>query len=169
MNLTRSLTFPAVVLMAALAVPGTGISAGQDVRSHDSPPSEAEQIARRVLKAGSDLFDAKNAQALAATYTDDGIIHIISKSEDGSYKNDTKRGRAEIEQFYRELFQDAAPIDSENTLEFARLIAPDLLVVHGRFRPNTGQKELPFVQMRIKQGPAWQLKELWLFLSPGGE
>jgi hypothetical protein len=169
MNRTRSLTFAAVVLMAPLAMPGTGISAGQDVRSQDSSPSEAEQIARRVLKAGSDLFDAKNAPALAATYTDDGIIHIISKSDDGSYKDDTKRSRAEVERFYRELLQDSGPIDSENTVEFARLIAPDLLVVHGRFRPNTGQKELPFVQMRIKQGPAWQLKELWLFLSSGGE
>jgi hypothetical protein len=173
MNRTRSLTSAVVILLAASAVtapaPAPVAAAAQEGRSQQSPPSEAEQIARRVLKAGSDLFDAKNAQALAATYTDDGIIHIISKHEYGSYKDDTKRGRAEIEQFYRELFQDPGPIDSENTVEFARLIAPDLLVVHGRFRPNTGQKELPFVQMRIKQGPAWQLKELWLFLSPGSE
>jgi hypothetical protein len=168
MHLTRSLT-SAALLVAALAVTGTRISLGQGSQLPASPPSEAEQTARRVLKAGSDLFDAKNAPALAATYTDNGIVHVISKSEDQSYKDDMKRGRAEIEQFYRDLFKDAGPIDSENTVEFARLIAPDLLVVHGRFRPNTGQKELPFVQMRVKQGPEWLLRELWLFLSPGGE
>ena len=165
MNRTRSWTFAVVVTLAASAV----TAPAQEGQSQPSPPSEADQIARRVLKAGSDLFDAKNAPALAATYTEDGIIHIIARNEDGSYKDDTKHGRAEIERFYRELFQDSAPIDSENTVEFARLIAPDLLVVHGRFRPNTGQKELPFVQMRIKQGPEWQLKTLWLFLSSGGD
>ena len=133
-----------------------------------APQSEAEQIASRVLKAGSDLFDAKNAGALAATYTDDGMVHLISKSEDQQYKDDIKRGRADIEQFYRDLFREAGPIDSENTIEFARLIAPDLLVIHGRFRPNIGQSEIPFVQMRVKQGPEWLIKKLWIFLSPGG-
>jgi hypothetical protein len=155
--------------MAALALTAPMLAAGQEARAPGSPPSEAEQIARRVLKAGSELFDAKNASALAATYTDHGIVHVISRSEDGSYKDDVKSGRADIEQFYRDLFKDAGPIDSENTVEFARLIAADLLVVHGRFRPNTGQKALPFVQMRVKQGPEWLLRELWLFLSSDGE
>jgi hypothetical protein len=143
--------------------------AGQVERLQRSAPSEAEQIASRVLKAGSDLFDAKNASALASTYTSDGVVHLISKSEDDQLKDDIKHGRADIEQFYGDLFRNAGPIDSENTVDFARLIAPDLLVVHGRFRPDRGQKELPFVQMRVKQGPEWLLKELWLFLSPAGD
>jgi RNA polymerase sigma factor (sigma-70 family) len=194
MILSKLCKVAAVLLVAALAATGTVSFAWQeDPRSLTSarrgnsspeltlasavaPPeavpasnaSEAEQIANRILKVGSDLFDAKNAAALAATYTEEGQIHIISKPEDQPYKDDIKRGRGEIEQFYNDLFKDAGPIDSENTLEFARLIAPDLLVIHGRFRPNTGQSELPFVQMRVKQGPDWQLKELWLFLSPGG-
>jgi hypothetical protein len=133
-----------------------------------SLPSEAEQIAKSLLKAGSDLFDAKNASALAATYTDEGQVHLFSKPEDQPYKEDVKRGRADIEQFYRDLFRDSGAIDSENTVEMARLIAPDLLVIHGRFRPNTGQSEIPFVQMRVKQGPEWLIRELWLFLTPGG-
>jgi hypothetical protein len=169
MNPTRSLALAARIMTTALALTATVASAAQEARSQAAPPSEAEQIARRVLKAGSDLFDAKNAAALAATYHDEGIIHVISRSDDASYKDDQKRGRAEIEQFYNDLFRDAGAIDSENTAEFARLIAPDLLVVHGRFRPNTGQKEIPFVQMRIKQGPEWRLKELWLFLSSGSD
>jgi RNA polymerase sigma factor (sigma-70 family) len=149
---------PPLVAAAALAPPE---------KPQGSPPSEADQIANRILKAGSDLFDAKNASALAATYTEGGQVHIFSKSEDQAFKEDVKQGRADIEQFYRDLFREAGPIDSENTVEFARLIAPDLLVIHGRFRPNTGQSEIPFVQMRVKQGPEWLIRELWLFLSPG--
>jgi hypothetical protein len=147
-------------LVAALALPPAENEQG-------SPRPEAEKIANRLLTAGSELFDAKNASALAATYTDEGQVHVFSKPEDQPYKEDVKRGRAEIEQFYRDLFRDSGAIDSENTVEFARLIAPDLLVIHGRFRPNTGQSEIPFVQMRVKQGPEWLIKELWLFLSPG--
>ena len=82
---------------------------------------------------------------------------------------DTKSGRADIEQFYREIFKDQGAIDSENTVEFARLISPDLLVVHGRFRPDTGKPEWPFVQMRVKQGDSWLMSKLWLFLSPQRE
>ena len=150
-------------------VPGLALAAAlpPPEKPQGSPPSEAEQIANRLLKAGSDLFDAKNAAALAATYAEDGQFHLFSKSEDQEFKEDVKRGRADIEQFYRDLFRDSGPIDSENTVEVARLIAPDLLVIHGRFRPNTGQSEIPFVQMRVKQGPEWLIRELWLFLSPG--
>ena len=64
--------------------------------------------------------------------------------------------------------RQAGTIDSQNTVELARLISPDILVVHGRFRPNAGERELPFVQMRVKQGDQWMLKTLWLFLNPQG-
>ena len=126
--------------------------------------SEAEQIAERILKAGSDLFDAKNAEALAATYTADGAIHLIDTKE-GQPNDNATRGRADITQFYRDTFKDAGTIDSENTVEFARFVAPDLLVIHGRFRPNTGEIARPFVQMRVKTGDRWLLNTLWLFLS----
>jgi hypothetical protein len=129
------------------------------------PKSEAEAIAEKFLKAGSDLFDAKDAAALVATYTEDGEIALISK-KDGEVKEDVKSGRAEIEQFYRDIFKDRAAIDSENTVEFARLISPDLLVVHGRFRPDTGKPEWPFVQMRVKRADRWLMQKLWLFLTP---
>jgi hypothetical protein len=80
---------------------------------------------------------------------------------------DYKQGRNEIEPFYRDHFQRADTIDSENTVEYARLISGDLLVIHGKFRPNTNEAELPFVQLRVKQGDRWLLSKLWLFLNPG--
>jgi RNA polymerase sigma factor (sigma-70 family) len=143
-----------------------GTSPPPAARPAAPPKSEAETIAETFLKAGSDLFDAKNAAALAATYTEDAEILLVGR-KDGQHDEGTKRGRAEIEPFYRDLFADAGAIDSENTVEFARLISPDVLVVHGRFRPDTGKPEWPFVQMRVKQGDRWLISKLWLFLTPG--
>jgi RNA polymerase sigma factor (sigma-70 family) len=129
------------------------------------PKSEAETIAEKFLKAGSDLFDAKDAVGLAATYTEDGEIVLVDK-KDGEIHNEVKQGRADIEKLYRDLFHDAGAIDSENAVEFARLISPELLVVHGRFRPDVGKPDWPFVQMRVKHGDRWLLSKLWLFLKP---
>lgn len=131
----------------------------------DTPPkSEAEQIAEKFLKAGSDLFDAKNAAGLANTYSENGEILLIGE-KDGEVTEDIKAGRAEVEKFYVDYFKDKGAIDSENTIEFARLIAPNILVVHGRFQPNTGEAKLPFVQLRVKQGDKWLMSKLWLFLK----
>jgi hypothetical protein len=140
-----------------------GAKGSQAARPAAPPKTEAETIAEKFLKTGSDLFDAKDAAALAATYAEDGEILLVVK-EEGRIKQEAKRGRADVEQFYRDLFKDKGSIDSENTVEFARLISPEVVVVHGRFRPNTGEDELPFVQMRVKQGDQWLLSKLWLFL-----
>lgn len=140
--------------------------AAQDAASSNTPPkSEAETAAETFLKAGADLFDAKNAAGLAATYTPDGTIHLISH-RDGQLQDDVKQGQADIEKFYSDLFQQAGVMDSENTVEFVRQIRPDLLIVNGRFRFDVGRPELPFVQMRTKSGDKWLLSQLWLFIDP---
>jgi RNA polymerase sigma factor (sigma-70 family) len=131
------------------------------------PRSEAEIIAERVLNHGATLFNAKDSAALAASYTADGTIRMMAK-EDGQQREELKRGRAEVEQFYRDYFRDAASTRSENIVEFARLVTPDLLIIHGRFRPDRGAREVPFVQMRSKQEDKWLTNTLWLFLQPDG-
>jgi hypothetical protein len=147
-------------LVAALLV-GNGIQSSRAARGFES---EAERIAARILKNGSELFDARKSDALAATYTEDGKIHLFTK-KDGKYQDELKEGRADVGRFYADMFKDGRVIHSVNTLEFARLLAPDLLVIQGRFRPDAQGLELPFVQMRVKQGDEWLLKELWLFLT----
>jgi RNA polymerase sigma factor (sigma-70 family) len=125
----------------------------------------AERTAERVLTTGSELFDAKAAKALAATFTVDGEIHLfdMKTKREGDIPI---RGRADIEGFYVNMFEDASTIHSQNTVEFARFVAPDVLIIHGRFRPNVGEQELPFIQLRVKQRDEWLLSKLWLFLSP---
>jgi len=132
-------------------------------QAENRPQQDAQRIAEEILNVGSNLFDAKDAEALAATYAENCEVHLINKEGD-RYRDEVKQGRAAIGQFYRDLFQNAGVIDSENTVELARMIAPDLLIIHGRFRANTGQNELPFVQMRVKKGDEWLIDKLWLFL-----
>jgi ketosteroid isomerase-like protein len=164
MNMARrSFVFGVVTVAGLVGVVIAGNSI-QAARAGHGVESEADRIAAKILKTGSELFDAKKADALAATYTEDGKIHLFSK-RDGKYQDDLKEGRADIARFYEDLFKDGGVHHSENTAEFARLLAPDLLVIHGRFRPDAQGLVLPFVQMRIKQGDDWLLKELWIFLS----
>jgi hypothetical protein len=125
----------------------------------------AERTAERILTTGSELFDAKKAKALAATFTVDGEIHLFDMK--AKREGDIPiRGRADIEEFYVNMFEDASTIHSQNTVEFARFVAPDVLIIHGRFRPNVGEQDLPFIQLRVKQRDEWLLSKLWLFLSP---
>ena len=159
----------AVALQAASepkSAPDSGTRVAQAPPAAEAPKSEAQKIAEKVLKAGSDLFDAKNAAALAATYTEDGEVILVSK-KDGEVNYDYKQGRNEIEAFYRDHVQRTETIDSENFVEYARLISADVLVIHGKFRPNANEAMYPFVQLRIKQGDRWLLSKLWLFISPG--
>ena len=146
----------------ALQSSGTGKAYA---RSEAPAKSEAETIAESFLKAGADLFNARNAAALAETYTADGTIRLVSH-RDGVYREDLKQGRAEVETFYAECFKTDRQIDPKNTVEFVRQIRPDLIVVNGRFRVISGEPELPFVQLRTKQGDKWLLSQLWLFLDP---
>lgn len=169
MRLRTSLRTAAALAAAMLVVTGAVALAfaGPGKARADAPPkTEAEQIAEKFLKAGSDLFDARDAAGLANTYGENGEILLIGE-KDGEITEDIKAGRPEIEKFYGEYFKDKAAIDSENSIEFARLIAPNILVVHGRFQPNTGEARLPFVQLRVKQGDKWLMSKLWLFLKHG--
>jgi ketosteroid isomerase-like protein len=128
---------------------------------------DAKTIAQDILDKGSALFDTRDAVAMAATYTEDAQLLWIDKdSSTGETKVSIKKVRAEIESLYRDLFKDAAEkTTSKNTVEFARLIAPDLLVIHGVFEPNIEKPgRLPFVQMRVKQGDKWFVKNLQLYV-----
>ena len=187
MALSRLSKIASVVLLTGVVASGAAAVASRDsepaskpavnhrnagafppARRHVTPRSEAERLAERILDLGSKLFNAKDSAALAATYTEDGTIHLMGQ-EDGQQREEMKRGRAEVEQFYQDAFREAGSIHSENKVEFARLVSPELLIIHGQFHPNRGTKPLPFVQLRVKQADKWLTKTLWLFLTPEHE
>jgi hypothetical protein len=128
---------------------------------------DAKAVAQEVLDKGSALFDTRDAAAMAATYTEDAQLLWVDKDDStGEIKVSVKKDRSEIESLYRDLFKDATEkTTSKNTVEFARFVAPDLMVIQGVFQPNVDKPaRFPFVQMRVKQGDKWLLKNLQLYV-----
>ena len=129
---------------------------------------DARADAQAILDKGSALFDKNEAAAMAATYTADA--HLSWFEEEGNPSEiilKTKKGRAEIEAFYRDVFKsEKTKSTSKNVVEFARFVGPDLMVIHGSFRPDTSKSRighLTFVQVRVRQGDGWLIKSLQLF------
>jgi hypothetical protein len=132
-----------------------------------SQEKDAKTVAQDVLDKGSALFDTQDAAAMAATYTEDAQLLWIDKDgSTGEIKVSVKKDRSEIESLYRDLFKDGAEkTTSKNTVEFARFVAPDLMVIQGVFQPNIAKPaKFPFVQMRVKQGDKWLMKNLQLYV-----
>ena len=128
---------------------------------------DAKTVAQQVLDKGSALFDTRDAVAMAATYTEDAELLWIDKdSTTGEIKVSVKKDRTEIESLYHDLFKDAKEqTTSKNTVEYARFVGADLMVIHGVFQPNVDkQGKFPFVQMRLKQGEKWVIKNLQLYV-----
>ena len=130
---------------------------------------DATKLAVKLTTAGAATFDTKDARAMAAYYTDDAQVLVTSKDKDtGAIKTEVKRGRGEIEDFYRELFKDAGTIHSKNTVTHARRIDPDLLLIGGDFQPDLvgSDVKVPFVQVRVRQGDKWLIANLQIFIVP---
>lgn len=129
---------------------------------------DAKALAHEILTKGAALFDRRDAAALADTYIEDAELTLIGKDQDtGGYKAQETRGRTAIERFYQDLFKDRpAGAKSKNEVEHARLVAPDLLVIQGRFTPDVDRDEpIPFVQIRAKKGDQWLIVSLQLILT----
>jgi hypothetical protein len=128
---------------------------------------DAKTVAQEVLDKGSALFDTRDATAMAATYTEDAQLLWFDKDNStGEIKVSVKKDRAEIESLYRDLFKDAKEkTTSKNTVEHARFITPDLMIIQGVFQPDISKDgKFPFVQVRVKQGEKWLMKSLQLFV-----
>jgi len=145
------------ILAFALALPLTAFG----------DESEAKKLAQEILDKGSALFDTRDAIAMTATYTDDAQVFWVEKDNStGEIKTNAKKGTTEIEGLYREVFKDKnEKTTSKNTVEYARFVAPDILIIQGLFQPNVAnQGKFPFLQIRVKQGDKWLIKNLQLFV-----
>jgi ketosteroid isomerase-like protein len=128
---------------------------------------DAKKIAEEVLTKGASLFDARDAKALAATYTEDAVFTLFAKDGD-NIKTEERKGTVEIEEFYKKLFDgQTSATTSKNHVETARLVGADVLIIQGHFQTDTSRDEsFPFVQVRIKRGDKWLMKTLQLFALP---
>jgi hypothetical protein len=127
---------------------------------------DAKTIAQEFLDKGATLFDRRDWAALAATYHEDAQIDLVSKDEStGDLKSDVKKGRAEIEAFYQDIFKNNnEATTSKNTVEYARLVTSDMMIIHGTFQPDTTKElKIAFVQMRTRKDDKWILRSLQLY------
>ena len=133
-----------------------------------APDDADREIAVKALNAGAAMFDAKDAKGLAATYSDDAVLKMISRDiGSGGLKIETKHGRAEVEEAYRELFKGDTVYHAKNTVEFVRKVGPDVLIITGYFEPDsqaTDSMKIPFVQVRHKQGDVWKITDIQVFV-----
>lgn len=153
------------IALAIAAIPAATLrGAGPD----KDKPDEAKALAIKLTEQGAATFDTFNAKAMADYYLEDGEIALVTK-EEGGLKVKTYKGRAEIEQGYADMFKKPETIKSRNTVEYAKLIAPDVLVIAGTFDINTLKPDSPkvsFYQVRVKKGDQWLMSSVRIFVLP---
>jgi hypothetical protein len=139
------------------------------VASAQDDDARARTLARDLLDRGATLFDTRNAAAMAATYIDAAEIILIKRASDSSrVAPETYRGRAAIEKAYADIFKDRLPEHrSRNTVEYARFLGPNLILIQGRFAMNREQGDTAqFVQVRVREGDQWKIVTLQLTPLP---
>lgn len=131
-------------------------------------PDDATKLAVKLTTEGAANFDRKDAKALAESYTEDANLTVITHDKDSDHpKSENKRGRGEIQAAYETMFKDSGTIHSKNTVEYARLIHSNLLVIAGVFEPGLGDGKFKvnFVQIRYRQDDKWLVSSMQIVLS----
>lgn len=150
-----------LLAMILLAIPCSAI--GQE------DESKARTLAQEILDRGATLFDTRDAAAMAATYVEGGQVLLVKRNSDqGDVEIETISGRAAIEKGYSDLFKDRLPEHkSRNTVESARFLGADYLLIQGRFSLNRDQGDsVQFVQLRTRQGEQWKIVTMQLIPMP---
>ncbi|HEU5115289.1 MAG TPA: hypothetical protein VFT74_01290 [Isosphaeraceae bacterium] len=131
---------------------------------------DATELAETLTKQGAVDFSARDARALAESYTDDGTVAVVVHDQStGGAKEIEKQGRREIQELYEEMFRDGLTIDAHNEVDYARKIGSDFLMIAGTFEIKRGLLEvtrMPFVQVRIKQGDRWLIQSMRVVFEP---
>lgn len=131
-------------------------------------PQDPRALAQELLTKGAALFDQHDAATMAATYVEDAEVNLYIRDKNtGKIKTDTRRGRSSIQEGYVDVFKNATPsMKSCNVVTSAEMLESGLLVIHGTFRPDTAKPDsVSFVQVRIREGDAWRILNLQLFVG----
>lgn len=131
---------------------------------------DAMAVAKKVTAEGAENFISRDARALGESYTDDAVLYLVTFDQDaGTARVDTKEGRFTIQSLYEDLFREGQAIDAHNTVDYARLIGPNYLVIAGTFEMKRGLLDvsrLPFVQTRVRQGDRWLIQSMRVVFVP---
>ena len=126
------------------------------------------KLARKLTEEEAVTFNTADAKAMAAYYVQDARMYLQSKEDDEDSEKEYS-GRDEIEKFYADIFKNPGTIQAKNTVDYAKRLAPDVLVIAGAFVPNEGADKplkVPFYQVRVKRGDKWLIHRLRIFVLP---
>lgn len=158
----RGFAFSAVAALA-LAAPLAHAEA-----QADKPADEATKLAVKLLDEGAAVFDTFSVKGMVEFYREDAEIHLVTRNDEG-FNVQVYKGKDGVEKAYAELFKKPETIKSKNHVEYAKFLAPDLLVIAGTFEVNTlkpDQPKIPFYQVRVKSGDKWLMSYLRIFFVP---
>lgn len=128
--------------------------------------ADAMAVAKIALDKGSALFDGRDAAAMAATFVEKAEILLVKRASDtGNIEVENRIGRPAIQAAYAEIFKDRQPDHrSRNTVEAARYMGNDLMMIRGKFAFNVDQGDaIQFVQIRAREGDQWKVVTMQLF------
>jgi uncharacterized protein (TIGR02246 family) len=149
-----------LLAMMLLLAPSVALAGNDD---------QALALAKDLLDRGAALFDTRDAAAMADTYVDDAELMTIKRDADSDrVEIKTWHGRAAIEKAYADIFKDRLPEHrSRNTVEEARFLRPDVMLIRGRFAMNREQGDtVQFVQIRVTHDGKWKIASLQLLELP---
>ena len=111
---------------------------------------EAMKLARKLTEEGAATFSKADAKAMAAYYTEDAIVFLQSKGDDGHSVKEYD-GRAEIERLYADLFKEPRddPGEEHRRLRQAAGPRPPGDRRHLRAQPARGQAD----EVAVLPGP----------------
>jgi len=135
-------------------------------QGQDQGGDEAIKLAKKLTEEGAATFNTANAKAMADYYTADAKVTLHGRNDQG-FSAKEYDGREEIQGLYADLFKDRGTIRSKNTVEYAKLLASDVLVIAGTFEPNLDADKplkVPFYQVRHKRGDKWLINSLQIFV-----
>ncbi len=130
---------------------------------------EALDAAKAATGEGAKIFSSKNLDAMLATYAEDSQVEIISRNEaTGGLKRDQSTGKNEIRKLYEDMFKTEGSIDARNTVETARFVGPEMLLITGTFEVSAGGRTstFPFVQVRTRRDGKWLLAHVQVYVAP---
>lgn len=150
--------------MRALTIAALALLAPAAARAQD-----AAELAKKLTTEGAATFETRNAHAMADSYLDDAVVTLLIKNaQSGELKLDTRQGRSAIEALYQDLFKDGKPVQAKNTVESARFLESDVLLITGTFEivHEGNTLRLQFVQVRHQQGGGWKIATLQVLTTP---
>ena len=133
------------------------------VRAQDDA---ARRLAEKLTADGATAFANRQVDTLMSTYESTAHITAYLRDNEGGIKEQSYNSYETIRALYNDLFKDEGPIEAHNTVDYAKFIGADLLLISGTFEVTKDGKtqQLPFTQLRHKVGENWRILHLDLLL-----